>query len=197
MNTNNTEIERKFLIDGALFERDQEQHKYVCKKIVQGYWKHDHLPSFFQTTLDVLKSHLSSDDYETLKQGGPDQFELRIRQSNTDYLATFKGRENLPTGGIWEYEYPLNENFAQSLLIQCDFLIEKRRFLVPLLHDLMLEVDVFDRLGLVLGEIEIPSLDTPLPTLPAWVGDEVTGKNQYMNRSLAEEHVQAKRSLKF
>ena len=58
---------------------------------------------------------------------------------------------------------------------------------MPLGQGLTLEVDVFEHLdGLVLAEVEIPSLDTVLPDLPSWVGEEVTGQPAYFNRSLAE-----------
>jgi len=53
------------------------------------------------------------------------------------------------------------------------------------LGDLTLEVDVFEGLDLVLAEVEIPSSDTPLPPLPEWVGEEVTGQTMYMNRTLS------------
>ena len=75
-------------------------------------------------------------------------------------------------------------------------MIEKHRHLVPLENDLLIEVDVFHRLGLILAEIEIPSLDTVLPSLPEWMGEEVTGQPQYLNRYLAEQSGIKKKALR-
>lgn len=196
MNHNNTEIERKFLVKPDAFELDAKQHNYVCKIIAQGYWNKDHLPSYFHYLLEAIAAEIPASDYQNLKSGGPEQFELRVRQSDEDFFVTFKGRTELPTGGIFEYEYPLEQDTAQHFLSHTDFLIEKHRHLVPLENDLLIEVDVFHRLGLILAEIEIPSLDTVLPSLPEWMGEEVTGQPQYLNRYLAEQSGIKKKALR-
>jgi adenylate cyclase len=65
--------------------------------------------------------------------------------------------------------------------------VEKERYLVPVSHSLTFEVDVFKGLnkGLVVAEIELPSIDTPFEK-PEWLGKEVTGKVAYYNVMLAQ-----------
>ena len=61
----------------------------------------------------------------------------------------------------------------------------KTRYYIPYASYLW-EVDVFheELEGLVIAEVELPSLDAQ-PSLPSWVGEEVTGDIRYYNSALA------------
>ena len=64
--------------------------------------------------------------------------------------------------------------------------IEKSRWCVDAGDDLCWEVDEFHgrHAGLVVAELELPSEDTPFVKAP-FAGDEVTGRPEYYNSSLA------------
>lgn len=179
------EIERKFLVDREAFEK-------ACptvpgQRIRQGYWQAERLPFFFERMVDALEGLSLTTHVPALVEGGPEALEMRLRQKADRFWVTFKSRAQLPSGGVAEYEEELPADVAESFLDQVDVQLSKTRYELPLGSGLTLEVDLFDDLGgLALAEVEIPALDTPLPSLPAWVGEEVTGQPAYFNRQLAE-----------
>lgn len=65
--------------------------------------------------------------------------------------------------------------------------LEKVRYGLPLPAGLLLEVDVYAGAlaGLVVAEVELPSVDT-VAQLPDWLGTEVTEDKRYKNKSLAQ-----------
>ena len=65
--------------------------------------------------------------------------------------------------------------------------LEKVRYALPLADGLTLEVDVYAGAlaGLVVAEVELPSVDTVVQ-LPDWLGKEVTEDKRYKNKSLAQ-----------
>ena len=108
-------------------------------------------------------------------------------------IRTFNDRKGLITiksGGAAieraEYEYAIPIEDARELLMRCPGrLIEKRR------HHLSLAggewvVDEFAgrHAGLVLLEVELPNAASSID-LPDWLGEEVTGKAEYYNSTLA------------
>lgn len=184
------EIERKFLVNREQFL--QAEPTLTGASIVQGYWHKENLPYFFDQMIGCLRllmtRSLSDADVQFLQDGGPEVFEMRVRQKDQQHWVTFKSREQQPTGGVLEFETEINGVTAQMFLERADVSLGKKRYELPLEGDLVLEVDLFENLdGLALAEVEIPSLDTPLPTLPAWVGAEVTGDPAYFNRNLSEK----------
>jgi len=111
---------------------------------------------------------------------------VRIRIIENLALLTVKGKNDGPIR--LEFEYEISVSDANEMLNKlCDSpIIEKNR------HTLMHEnhewvVDVFhgDNSGLIVAEIELPSIDTPF-SLPHWIGNEVTDDPRYFNSSLAE-----------
>jgi len=83
----------------------------------------------------------------------------------------------------WEKEIPVDE--AQALLKLCEpGKIEKYRYLVPVGQHLF-EVDEFlgDNQGLSIAEVELNSEQEHF-LKPEWLGEEVTGQNQYYNSQL-------------
>lgn len=112
---------------------------------------------------------------------------VRVRISDRHGFLTVKGKNRGVERGEWEYEIPLND--ARELI---DSLcggktISKTRFIVPY-NGLTWEVDEFHgRLeGLVVAEVEIPSVDFDITPLPAFAGNEVTGDPRYYNSRLID-----------
>jgi adenylate cyclase len=89
-------------------------------------------------------------------------------------------------GAALEYEYEIPKADALELLATCTHTVTKVRTKVPADDGLYWEVDQFSGAndGLVLAEIELPSLDTSVE-LPDWLGDEITGDHSYANSRLA------------
>lgn len=182
-NNTNVEIERKFLVNKEQFlaaNLPAHQADVIC----QGYWSADNLPAFFKNMLAMLNGRIPQEEYNTIYNMGPKGLEMRVRQRNDDYFVTFKSRHNIEGGGVMEFEYPLEHEPAAFLLTATDYRLSKVRHCLPL-GEFVLEVDVFDDMELVLAEVEIPSMGTSLPALPSWVGEEVTGQHEYMNRTLS------------
>lgn len=110
---------------------------------------------------------------------------VRVRTINET-----RGVLTIKTGGAvldraeFEYEVPIAD--ARELLVRCPGrLIEKRR------HHLDLPggdwvVDEFGgrHRGLILLEVELPDSQAVIE-LPDWVGEEVTGRAEFYNASLA------------
>jgi len=112
---------------------------------------------------------------------------VRVRVSNHSGKLTVKGKSSEDGLSRFEWETLLSEEDAQELLLLCEpGLIEKTRYEIPY-QGLLIEVDVFheENEGLILAEIELPAMDTPLNT-PAWIGTEVTGDPRYYNSYLSK-----------
>lgn len=109
---------------------------------------------------------------------------VRVRVAGHKAFLTVKG----PAVGFsreeYEYEIPLSD--ADSMLDRlCSRpLIDKHRFKVPF-GGFLWEVDEFhaENEGLVVAEIELPSVDAFFP-IPPWAGKEVTSDHRYANSSL-------------
>lgn len=86
-----------------------------------------------------------------------------------------------------EYEYPIPPADGERLIALCEAVITKTRFEV-VYGGWVWEVDVYsgESEGLVMAEIELPSVDAP-HDLPPWVGPEVTGDPRYYASRLARE----------
>ncbi|WP_353474440.1 CYTH domain-containing protein [Salipiger sp. H15] len=80
-----------------------------------------------------------------------------------------------------EFEYPIPAEDAEEMLAaHCGGdVVEKTRHHIPR-GALVWTVDVYEGLlaGIIVAEVELPDLDTPLP-LPGWIGREVTGLQEY------------------
>ena len=55
---------------------------------------------------------------------------------------------------------------------------------------LVWEIDVYDGImnGIVVAEVELPSPDFVL-TLPEWIGEEVTGKDEYRKLNMLKARI--------
>jgi len=109
---------------------------------------------------------------------------VRIRTRDDEAFLTIKG----PSVGMarpeFEYSIPLED--ARAMLPLCGYgAVEKTRYLVEV-DRWTWEIDVFSGAneGLVLAEVELTS-ETEQPTIPEWIGQEVTGDHRYFNGYLA------------
>lgn len=113
---------------------------------------------------------------------------VRVRIMGTQGFLTIKGKSNEAgtTRFEWEQEIPAEE--AESLLKLClPGVIDKIRYEVKLENHLF-EIDIFkgDNEGLVIGEVELSSVDEVFPR-PDWLGKEVTGDIRYYNSQLSKQ----------
>ena len=113
---------------------------------------------------------------------------VRVRTKGERAYLTLKGKADDRHGTLlrreFEYEIPLDD--AHEILgnLCPGPLIEKTRHLVE--HDgLTWEIDEFrgHNAGLIVAEVELES-ETREPSLPAWVGQEVTDDPRYLNANL-------------
>lgn len=118
-----------------------------------------------------------------LAAGGPSSIRIRITDHERARL-TIKSAEPGVRRSEFEYSIPLADAEAMRSLAIGN-VISKIRHIVPA-GDLRWEIDVFQgaHLGLVIAEIELPSMDTSFDR-PDWLGEDVTGDPAYYNAALA------------
>lgn len=120
---------------------------------------------------------------------------VRIRKSNERYILTYKScggeREQLPSGVRVneEIEAALNRQGYEHLREKADgFLIQKRRYVIPLEDGHTAELDIFEgRLaGLRFVEVEFSDVqDAAAFVPPSWFGDNVSDDYRYSNSYLS------------
>lgn len=120
-----------------------------------------------------------------------DNCSIRVRRSSLSYKdaeVTFK--ISSPEGIHERYEFnhlvPIKQ--YDIFMHQMDgFLIQKTRYKIQYRDDIFWEIDVFEKenKGLVIAEIEIPSIDFELD-IPNWLGEEITENPEYLNSSLSQ-----------
>lgn len=110
---------------------------------------------------------------------------VRVRIADEQGFITIKSRNHGAVRGEWEYPIPVND--AKELLNElcAGMSIIKTRYIVPF-NGLIWEIDVFHGHleGLIVAEVELPSVDTPVEPLPDFIGKEVTGDCRYYNSNL-------------
>lgn len=118
-------------------------------------------------------------------QSGDAHASVRVRRAGERAWLNIKSA----TLGIEraEFEYPIPvDDAAQMLATLCDGVLEKIRHHVTV-DGVLFEIDEFlgDNQGLVVAEVELPSVDSPFPR-PAWLGREVSAQLRYYNVNLIE-----------
>jgi adenylate cyclase len=127
-----------------------------------------------RSSVEIAQGYLSVDPRAT----------VRVRLKGNRAYLTVKGINIGATRSEWEYEVPIAD--AREMLSQCcSKVITKRRYLVDY-GGFTWEVDDFQGplAPLVVAEVEIPDEHTAV-SLPAFIGQEVTGDARYYNSSLA------------
>ncbi len=141
------------------------------KYLVKGNYKH-----LATTHTHIQQGYLCRDTERS----------VRIRITTHTAFLTIKGKstQNGLNRYEWEKEIPISE--AKDLFTLCQTgTIEKIRYYIPY-QGLTIEIDEFmgKHQGLVLAEVELPSLDTPFNP-PLFLGQEVTGQKEYYNAYLS------------
>lgn len=112
---------------------------------------------------------------------------VRIRRQDDEYILTYKSKGHMVRE---EYNLPLTNSSYEHLRGKIDGrLIAKKRYLLPYINELTIELDIFegDLAPLVLAEVEFPdeeSANTFVP--PEWFGEDVTFSAGYHNSSLSQ-----------
>ncbi len=111
---------------------------------------------------------------------------IRIRQSDTMYFLTVKGKGHLARE---EFEMNLTKEQYQALQKKCDASpVIKKRYYVPLENNLMAEIDYYEGKlkGLITTEVEFSSEKAANSFVaPDWFGKEVTFDSRYKNTNLS------------
>lgn len=127
------------------------------------------------TGVPVLQGYLSSGNWMT-----------RVRTMGEKGFLTVKSTGPGVSRQEFEYEIPLAD--AQSMLQGHGLLgrISKTRYTLPEENGLAFELDVFEGAlnHLVIAEMELPSVETPVPSKP-WMGPELTDLKAFSNEHLA------------
>lgn len=110
---------------------------------------------------------------------------VRVEPGTGKAWLTLKGRRTGAAG--LEIEAGISEAEGEAALGLALTTITKVRHRIPV-GDLVVELDLFEGPlgGLVIAEIELPSIDHPVPSL-AWLGREITDDPRYANQRLAFE----------
>ena len=116
--------------------------------------------------------------------GGKASVRVRIRDNSTATLTVKSRPAELRR---LELEYPIPMLEAEALMpLRQGSIVEKVRYRLPW-DELAWEIDVFsgENAGLTIAEIELRD-ERQHVDLPAWIGEEVTGKSKYYNSFLVQ-----------
>jgi len=162
------EIERRWIVSDIFTKTQMAQEAEAIHVIIQGY-----LGVFSDMVLRIRLSRQT-------KNRATEQEEVKA-------VLTFK---SLPleqdASARWELEVPISAEDGYTLLNKCDSkLIYKTRYDIKVKGRLF-EVDVFGSRydGLRIAECEYDEQDSNI-IVPDWCLEEITGKEQYSNYSLA------------
>lgn len=113
---------------------------------------------------------------------------VRVRINDNKGFLTVKGKSNDSGTSRFEWEKEISKAEANDLMNLCEKgIIEKYRYLVSSGNHVF-EVDDFlgDNLGLIVAEVELTS-ENENYIAPIWLGEEVTGKEEYYNSNLSKK----------
>ncbi len=113
---------------------------------------------------------------------------VRVRIKDEKGFLTVKGKSNDSGTSRFEWEKEISKAEANDLMNLCEKgIIEKYRYLVNSGNHVF-EVDDFlgDNLGLIVAEVELTS-ENENYIAPIWLGEEVTGKEEYYNSNLSKK----------
>ena len=140
------------------------------KFLVKGEFRH-----LVVREIKIIQSYLTIDSEKTIR--------LRIANANAFLTVKSRPKKNSITRNEWEVAIDIKD--AEEMMTIClPGKIVKTRYLVPSGKH-TIEVDVFHEKneGLVIAEIELTSDDEYFEK-PNWLGEEVTGLQQYYNANL-------------
>lgn len=143
------EIERKFLIKNL---NEIDINKYKSKQIIQDYLYADEFTA-------IRKRKIITNDAA--------KYKYTIKTEKTNYSVN-------------ELEKDITEKEYNDLVTNKNYhTISKKRYIIPYLNDLVIELDVFegDYTGIIFAEIEFKSEEQAKNIkLPIWFGKEISNK---------------------
>ena len=177
----NTEIERRFLVDGRGDKPWRECHSKV--NIKQFYLD--------SAAVEINQQSIAYSGFELVKITpeehlilvGEKDWVSRIRMADEDIILTMKGKRL--HASATELEWKINSLASMQNLELLPHVI-KTRFNKFGDDGLLWEVDEFEGslAGLILAEVELESQDQVVE-IPSWVGMELTGLGNWSNAALA------------
>lgn len=135
-----------------------------------GGWRHD-----VETSRRMVQAYLALDGGVSVR--------IRITDDKSARLTIKLSQASLVRE---EFEYPIPLADARQMIVACHRrLIEKIRHTISY-EGFVWEVDVYEGelAGLVIAEVELQS-ESDDPSLPPWLGREVTGDGTWSNATLA------------
>ncbi len=143
------------------------------KFLVKGDFK-----PFVTEKHEIVQAYLSANPKRT----------VRIRIQDGKGYINIKGLAKVSGLMRYEWEKEISVEEARELMeLRESGLVEKTRHIVPAGNGLKFEVDEFhgDNEGLLLAEIELPSIDTSFEK-PGWLGEDVTGTPSFYSSELSK-----------
>ena len=177
----NTEIERRFLVDGR---GDKPWRNTVdIRQIAQYYLDSDDI-EFHESAINyrsVPLVSISTEEFQILTK--TDHWVSRVRIQNGSVIFTLKGKQQGVATTELEWVLPSMPNISELEEHPC---VEKTRYCVNAGNGLIWEVDEFEGVlaGLILAEIELEDINQKFDC-PEWIGIELTGLKNWSNASLA------------
>jgi len=177
----NTEIERRFLVDGR---GDKPWRNTADIRQITQYYLDSNDIEFHELAIDyrgVPLVSISKEESNILTKA--EHWVSRIRIQNDVVILTLKGKQK----GIAtiELEWVLSglPNVHSLDEHPC---VQKTRYCVDAGDGLVWEVDEFEGVlaGLILAEIELEDINQKFE-FPEWIGIELTGLKNWSNASLA------------
>ena len=178
----NTEIERRFLVDGR---GDKPWRECDSKISIKQYY-------LDSAALEINQQSIAYSGFELVKitpeeHGilvGENNWTSRIRIADEDIILTMKGKRL--RASATELEWKINSLPSMQNLEQLPHVI-KTRYNKLSSDGLLWEIDEFEGslAGLILAEVELESQDQVVE-IPTWIGMELTGLGNWSNAALAK-----------
>ena len=177
----NTEIERRFLVDGR---GDKPWQECDSKINIKQYYLDSAALEINQQSIaysgfELVK--ITPEEYSILV--GEDNWVSRIRIADQNIILTMKGKRL--HASATELEWKINSLSSMQNLEQLPHVI-KTRYNKLGSDGLLWEIDEFEGslAGLILAEVELESQDQDVE-IPTWIGMELTGLGNWSNAALA------------
>ena len=178
----NTEIERRFLVDGR-YEKPWQAAETILD-ITQHYldWQSVSVHDNKISIQGIMLTEILSDESVILQSFQDWVSRIRIQNNTVIFTAKRKNPDNTTQELEWELSIQL-ENLSLSHLPT----VKKTRYCWRDNDGNLWEVDEFEEnlAGLIIAEIELDKISQSI-TIPEWVGIELTGLKNWSNASLSK-----------
>ena len=178
----NTEIERRFLVDGR-YEKPWQAAETILD-ITQHYldWQSVSVHDNKISIQGIMLTEILSDESVILQSFQDWVSRIRIQNNTVIFTAKRKNPDNTTQELEWELSIQL-ENLSLSHLPT----VKKTRYCWRDNDGNLWEVDEFEEnlAGLIIAEIELDNISQSI-TIPEWVGIELTGLKNWSNASLSK-----------